>query len=99
MLIDRNPTPRRARRSRRSRTHRVTTPRPTPLATDRFKVQLRVGTGFAERLERARSLSGHGTRGRETALVLERALDTLMARLERVRFGMGATARRRRTRG
>ena len=46
-----------------------------------------------ERLERARALLGHALPGADTADVIERALDLLIAKAEKARFGVGARPR------
>lgn len=70
-----------------------------PAAPIRFPLHLAVTPSFRDKLAYARDLLGHAVPGGETAEVIERALDALIASLEKHRFGMGARFRpARRTR-
>ena len=59
---------------------RTKLPAPRPLT-------VRTTPSFLAKLEKARALASHSIRGGDTALVLERALDVLIATLEKARFG------------
>ncbi len=58
-----------------------------PLSESRFKVQLTVTAEVRDKLERARDLMSHANPSGELAVVVERALDLLLDRLERERLG------------
>jgi 5-methylcytosine-specific restriction endonuclease McrA len=74
-------------------------PRPAartePLSESRYKVQLTVGTALRDKLERAKDLLRHRNPGGDLAVVMEHALDALLAKLEKER--LGKTSRPRRT--
>ena len=69
-------------------------PRVTPLAPQRFALQLTIGQATHDKLRYAQALLGHQLPSGEIAQVLDRALDALIAQLERRRFA--ATSRPRR---
>lgn len=70
-------------------------PRVEPLSEDRYKVQFTASGALREKLERARDLMRHREPSGDVAVVVERALDALLAKLERER--LGKTARPQRT--
>jgi hypothetical protein len=58
-----------------------------PLSESRFKVQLTASTELRDKLERARALMRHQNPSGDLAVVVERALDLLLGRLEKERLG------------
>jgi hypothetical protein len=58
-----------------------------PLAPGRYRLQLTLSAEQKEKLERARDLLSHANPSGDFAVVVERALDALLARLEQRRFG------------
>jgi 5-methylcytosine-specific restriction endonuclease McrA len=76
-------------------------PRPKiqPLAPQRYAVQCTVGQGTYEKLQYARALLGHTVPAGELDQVLDRALDALIARLERRKFAAAKRPRSRRRGG
>jgi len=66
-------------------------PRParalTPLSEARYKVQLTAGVELRDKLERARDLMCHRNPSGDLAVVVERALDALLEKLEKERLG------------
>ncbi|MDB4884428.1 MAG: hypothetical protein JWL95_3194, partial [Gemmatimonadetes bacterium] len=58
-----------------------------PLSESRFKVQLTASAELREKLERARDLMSHANPRGDLAVVVERALDLLLDRLEMERLG------------
>jgi len=77
----------------------VSAPRPklTPLAPQRFALQVTLSQEMHDKLRYAQELLGHAVPSGDMAQVLDRALDTLVAHLERKRFA--ATSRTRPRRG
>lgn len=69
--------------------------RVTPLAPQRFALQVTVSGVTREKLERARELLGHAVPGGDLAQVLDRALDALVRELETRKFGATAAPRAR----
>ena len=78
----------------------------TPTAHDRYTLRLSIGRSTRDKLEHARNLLGHALPAADLAEVVDRALDTLIQRLERrkvaaiqrprpqgVRASRGGTAR------
>jgi hypothetical protein len=61
-------------------------PRVTPLSEERYAMQLTVGREVVEKLERARDLMMHANPRGDLAVVVERALDALLAKLEKQRL-------------
>ena len=59
----------------------------TPLDNDRVALQVTVSRATQQKLQRAKELLGFEVAGNDTAAVLERALDALIATLEKKRFG------------
>jgi hypothetical protein len=57
-----------------------------PLAPQRYAIQCTVGQGTYEKLQYAKALLGHSVPAGDLDEVLERALDALIARLERQKF-------------
>ena len=68
----------------------------TPLAPERFKIQFTASREAYEKLLRAQALLRHVIPNGDLAVVFERALDVLLADLERKK--LAATSRRRSTR-
>jgi 5-methylcytosine-specific restriction endonuclease McrA len=62
------------------------TARVAPLAPERYAVQCTVSRSTYEKLEHARELLGHAVPSGELEQVLDRALDALIAQLERQKF-------------
>ncbi len=58
-----------------------------PLSESRYKVQLTASADLRAKLERATDLMRHGNPTGDIAVVIERALDVLIARLEKERLG------------
>jgi hypothetical protein len=67
-----------------------------PLAPDRFALQVTISQETRDKLERAQALLRHRHPSGDLAEILDRALDALLARLEKEK--LGATARPRATR-
>jgi RuvA, C-terminal domain/HNH endonuclease len=65
------------------------TPRLEPLAPSRHRLELTVSTEVRAKLERARDLMSHCIRRDDLETVLDRALDALLAKLEKERVGDG----------
>jgi 5-methylcytosine-specific restriction endonuclease McrA len=65
-------------------------PRIEPLSADRFKVQLTASKELRDKLERARDLMRHRNPSGDLAVVVERALDALLEKLESERLGKTA---------
>ena len=57
-----------------------------PLAPQRFGLQVTISEQTREKLRRAQELLSHTVPGGDIAQVLDRALDALIAKLERERF-------------
>jgi 5-methylcytosine-specific restriction endonuclease McrA len=58
-----------------------------PLSGDRFRVEFTASATLREKLEFCRDLLSHANPGRDLALVVERAVDLLLADLQRKRLG------------
>jgi 5-methylcytosine-specific restriction endonuclease McrA len=58
-----------------------------PLSEARYRLQLTASAELRAKLERARDLMGHRNPGGDLAVVVERALDALLEKLERERLG------------
>jgi 5-methylcytosine-specific restriction endonuclease McrA len=71
-------------------------PRVTPLAPERFALQVTIGKDTHDKLRRAQELLSHQVPSGDIATVLDRALDALIEKLEKRKFA--ATARPRRLR-
>jgi 5-methylcytosine-specific restriction endonuclease McrA len=65
----------------------------TPVAPERYSLQLTIGKGTHDKLRHAQALLGHAVPSGEVAEVLDRALDALIGQLERRKFA--ATSRPR----
>lgn len=65
-----------------------------PLSETRYKLQLTIGVEMREKLDRARRLMSHSNPTGELAAVLERALDLLLADLEKSKLGKSTRPRR-----
>ena len=72
----------------------ATAPRVTPLAPQRFALQVMIGQETHDKLRHAQALLGHQIPAGEIAEVLDRALDALIRQLEKRKFA--ATSRPRR---
>jgi 5-methylcytosine-specific restriction endonuclease McrA len=69
-------------------------PRIEPLSADRYRVQLTASTELRDKLERARDLMRHRNPSGDLAVIVERALDALLEKLERERLGKTARPKR-----
>jgi hypothetical protein len=58
-----------------------------PLSQDRFLVKFTASRAMRDKLEQARDLMRHANPSGDLAIVLERAVDSLIADLEKTRFG------------
>ena len=58
-----------------------------PLSEARYALEMTITSGFKEKLERAKSLMRHRNASGDPAVVLERALESLLRELEKERFG------------
>jgi hypothetical protein len=61
-----------------------------PLSDARYKLQLTASSALRDKLERARDLMRHRNPAGDLAVVVERALDALLAQLEKERLGKTA---------
>jgi len=68
-------------------------PKVTPLAPERFALQVTIGQRTHDKLCRAQELLGHQVASRDLAGVLDRALDALIAQLEKRKFAATAKSR------
>jgi hypothetical protein len=59
-----------------------------PLAPERYKIQVTVGREAYEKLRRAQDLLRHTVPNGDPCVIIERALDVLVAELERTKTGM-----------
>jgi hypothetical protein len=66
-----------------------------PLSAQRYLVQFTANATLRDKLERALNLTSHDNPHRELAVVVERGLDLLLARLEKQKLGKSAQPRRR----
>jgi 5-methylcytosine-specific restriction endonuclease McrA len=64
-----------------------------PLSADRVAMQVTIDKSTYDKLERARALLSHSVPSRDVAQVLDRALDALIARLEKRKFGAASKPR------
>jgi hypothetical protein len=64
-----------------------------PLSATRHKVQFTAGDELRSKLERARDLMRHANADGDLAVVVERAVDLLLAKLERQRLGKASRRR------
>jgi hypothetical protein len=64
-----------------------------PLREDRYRVQLSTSSELKHKLERARDLLSHANPSGDLAVVVERALDVLIDKLERERFALTGRSR------
>jgi hypothetical protein len=67
-------------------------PQVAPVAPERFALQIMIGGGTRAKLQHAQDLLSHSVPSGDVAEVLDRALDALIARLEKRK--LGATTRR-----
>jgi 5-methylcytosine-specific restriction endonuclease McrA len=77
-------------RQRSQRRRRLLDRRPRaidPLAPERYKIQLTAGRELKQKLEQCRDLMRHANPAGEFAPIIERALDLLLEKLMRERFG------------
>jgi 5-methylcytosine-specific restriction endonuclease McrA len=70
-------------------------PRVAPLAAERFALQVTIGRGTYDKLCHAQALLGRANPSGELEGVLDRALEALIATLERRKFGAARGTRRR----
>lgn len=68
-----------------------------PLSASRYKLQLTVGTDLKDKLERAARLLGHSQPDADLPGILDRALEALIASLEKTRLGKSERPRAPRT--
>jgi hypothetical protein len=61
--------------------------RVVPLSTERYKVQFTASAELRQKLERATNLMRHGNPSGDLSVVVERAMDLLLAELEKRRLG------------
>jgi hypothetical protein len=83
----------------RKPTPRFSTPRPGTvevLAPERYLVKVTLGAEAKAKLDRARALVSHSVPDGNLAAVIERALDALIEKTEKRRFGKGRTPRKQR---
>jgi len=66
-----------------------------PLSAERYRIEFSASTEFRAKLEQARELVSHSVPSGDIALVLERALDELIARELKRRTGAGKPRKRR----
>src|SRR5215472_17506298 len=66
-----------------------------PLSPARYRLELTISDGVRAKLERATSLLGHRIPDGRLELVLDRALDALLAKLEKERLGKAARPNRK----
>jgi len=75
-------------------------PRPrscsAPVAKGRFALHFTIGQATQDKLDHAQALLSHSTASGDLAAVFDRALDALIERLEKRRFGLNAARRSRR---
>lgn len=65
----------------------------TPLAEDRYALELTIGQSLKDKLERAQELMSHANPSGDLALVIERGMDLLLGKLEARRLGVVKVAR------
>jgi 5-methylcytosine-specific restriction endonuclease McrA len=66
---------------------RITRSRVEPVSEARFRIEFTASAGLREKLELCRDLLSHTNPSRDLAVVVERAVDLLLAELERSRLG------------
>ncbi len=69
-------------------------PRIEPLSPARYRVELTVSKELRDKLERAKDLMRHRNPSGDLALILDKALDLLLAKLEKERLGKTTRPRR-----
>jgi 5-methylcytosine-specific restriction endonuclease McrA len=74
-------------------------PQLTPLSETRHKVQFTASDELRRKLERARDLMRHANADGDLAVVVERAVDLLLEKLEKQRFGRGGARQLREQNG
>ncbi len=67
-----------------------------PLSADRYRIQLNASAELKQKLERAADLLSHANPSGDLSLVIERALDLLIERVEKERFAQTKLPRRQR---
>jgi hypothetical protein len=67
----------------------------SPIAPERFRLELTIGRTTHEKLRHAQGLLGHALPSGDLAEVLDRALDALIERLERRKFAVARRPRQR----
>jgi 5-methylcytosine-specific restriction endonuclease McrA len=67
------------------------------ISPDRFRIEFTANAELREKLERCLDLSSHANPSRDLGFVIERAVELLLAKLERERLGKAARPRRRAT--
>jgi 5-methylcytosine-specific restriction endonuclease McrA len=76
----------------------VSASRIVPLSPERYKVQFTANAGLRQKLERAINLMRHSNPSGDLSVVVERAMDLLLAELEKQRLGKTARSRTKRSR-
>ena len=69
-----------------------------PLSTERYRVEFTATAALKEKLDRAANLMRHGNPNGDLSLIVERALDVLIERLEKRQLGKARRPRTRTTR-
>lgn len=72
------------------RTAAATRGRIEPIAEGRYKLQITASSELSEKIERARALLRHRNPSGDLSIVIERALDALIEKLEKERLGKSA---------
>jgi hypothetical protein len=68
-------------------------PKVEPLSADRYRLELTIDEAFKQKLERAAERLSHANPSHDLVVVLDRALDALLAQLDKGRFGRAAKPR------
>ncbi|MHB8874230.1 MAG: hypothetical protein ACYC8T_11130 [Myxococcaceae bacterium] len=73
----------------------VPAPRPSvqPLSADTYKIQFTASRPLKDKVQQARDLLRHQVRDGDLATIVEQALDLLIAKVKKERFGVGAKPR------
>jgi len=76
-----------------AREKRLDTPTTTPLSVERYRIQFTASKAVEEKLRRAQALLRHSIPGGQIEAVIERALDMLLASLEKQKWASTARPR------
>ncbi|MHB8876010.1 MAG: hypothetical protein ACYC8T_20160, partial [Myxococcaceae bacterium] len=73
----------------------VAAPRPSvqPLSADTYKIQFTASRPLKDKVQQARDLLRHQVRDGDLATIIDQALDLLIAKVKKERFGIGAKPR------